>query len=257
MIKKIVSLLLLFVLIVFIFMQLNKNNPEAIIKSLKLHNALFLNANSMKFDINYLDILPLGKTELREWGDTIYKDRLVYHLTAKAKVSKVVSFFFNVSAELSSYIDKEKLYSLRFTQSLIIPDKPKDEKEVVYDQEKNIMELRGVKRQILPNTQDFLSAFFFIRQQPFELGKEFDLNINTNQKNYRFYAKVVDRKEYNIKGQKIGVWVLKADIRRRDKSPRHSSSAKMWFLDNQTKTPILIKAATNIGSITTRLVSVE
>src|SRR4030042_1423861 len=254
--RKIIFLLILCIFLLFVLVQLNKNTPQAIIRSINLAKTKINNTETLEFAVAYLGIFPFIEATLDILPDTVYNSKKVYHITAQARALKLVSFFFNASAKMDSYIDKEKLYPLRFMQTLIIPDKPKDEKEVIYNQKNNIMELRQVRRQILPDTQDFLSVFFFIRKQPFKVGKEFDLNINTNQKNYRFYSKIIDRKEYDIRGQKIGVWILKADIRRRDKSPRHSSSIIMWILDNQSKTPILMKSITNIGSISARLISI-
>ena len=249
---------LMLTLVLFVFIQLNKNNPLSIIKSLGLKNRLPVEGKITVFSVSYGGILPVGEAELVNKGAYLYQGRQVYHLQAKAMVSKFISKFFDTFAQVDSYIDKDKLHSLRFIQTLIIPDKPKDEKEVLYDQSNNIMELRGVKRQILPATQDPLSAMFYIQHQPLELGKEFDININTNQKNYRLYVKVIKREEYTIENKKIGVWVLQGDIRRRDKNPYHSSTMMLWLLDNPSnKIPILIKAMTDIGSVTARLIAVE
>jgi hypothetical protein len=207
--------------------------------------------------VNYLGFLPTGQAELKNMGIEIYQGKEVYHLLAEAKVSKFMSKFLNAKAIINSYIDKNKLHSLRFTQTSILPDKPKDEKEVLYDQEKNIMELRGVRRQILPDTQDPLSAMFYIQHQPLELGKEFDININTNQKNYRLYVKVIRKEEYLVDNKTVRLLLLQGDIRRRDKNPYHKSTFNLWILDNQYKIPILIKAMTNGGLITIRLTDIK
>lgn len=253
--KIIVSIFV--VLVLFALIQLNENKPFHIIRSLNLQNRLSMEAKSAVFKVNFLGFFPAGEAGLINKGIEVYQNKEVYHLSAQAETSKFISKFFNAKAEVHTYIDKDKLHSLKFMQTLIIPDKPKDEKEVLYDQKNNIMELRGIKRQILPDTQDPLSAIFYIQHQALELGKEFDININTNQKNYRLYAKVIKKEEYALGDKKLGIWVLEGDIRRRDKSPMHSSTMRLWLLDNPTKTPILIKTVTSVGLITARLINLE
>jgi hypothetical protein len=252
-----IVIILILVFVLFILIQLNKNAPQSIIKNLDLKNRLTIEGKIMGFKANYLGFFGMGEAELRNKGDDSYQGKQIYHLEAKANVSKLLSIFFNAQARVDSYIDKNKLHSLRFSQTLILPEKPRDEKEILYDQDNNIMELRGIKRQILPHTQDPLSAMFYIQHQNFELGKEFDININTNQNNYRLSAKVIKKEEYVIEDKNIGIWVVSGEVRRRDKSPRHSLAITLWLLNNPSKTIILVKVITNIGPITLRLISIE
>jgi hypothetical protein len=119
------------------------------------------------------------------------------------------------------------------------------------------MESNKLKRQILPGTLDPFSVMYYLGRQTFEPGKEFDLNINTNQKNYRFFLKVLERKAQVINGKTIGIWLVKGDIRRRDKSPRHTTSLTMWLLDNGEKTPLFVRVSASGLPITARLVEVK
>jgi hypothetical protein len=187
----------------------------------------------------------------------LFQGKEVYHLTAEARATGLISRFLNARVQIDSIVDKNRMRSLRFTQIMEMLDKPKDERVIIYDQENNIMELRGVKRSILPDTRDPLSAMLYIQNQDFQPGKEFDINLNTNQKNYRLYLKVIKREEYVINGSKTGAWVLEGDIRRRDKNPRHSLTITVWVLDSPYKVPFLLKVTTNIGPITAWLIEVR
>jgi hypothetical protein len=230
--------------------------PVNIINKLRTQNRLSAEDKIMVFQVDF-GFFPIGRADFENKGIITYQNQQVYHLLAKASVVKWLSHFFNAQAIAESFIDKNKLHTIKFTQTLVMPDKPKDFKEINYDQKNNIMELRGVKRQILPDTQDPLSALFFIRRQSLKTGGEFDININTNQKNYGLVGKVVRKEEYLIEGKKTGVWVLQGDIARRDKSSRHKSSIIIWLLDNNNKTPILIKAFTSGGTVVARLVDIK
>ncbi len=260
MIKKIalsIGILFLLVIVLFALNEIGNNNPLTIIKYNKLQDKLSADSNIFAFRVNFQGLIPAGHAILENKGEESYQGKKVYHLSARANPLAFYTKIFNVQAKVDSYVDVDKLYTLRFTQTLSLPNKPRDEKVVLYDQDKNVMELRGVKRQILPATQDPLSAIFYLRHQDLELGKIFDLNINTNQKNYQLYAKVIGREEYTLEAKKIGVWVLEGIIRRRDKNPYHKTTMKMWLLDNPSKTPIFIKTLTSIGQVTARLSGVE
>lgn len=259
MIKNLLSKLFLLILILIsitFFFQRNKNNPVSIIKDLHLQELPIQDIDSTVFQVNLLGFIPVGYAKLINQGERTFKQKRVLHLSAEASAVGFISRFFDARAQAESFIEKQQLHSLKFLESTSIPDKPKEEKEVIYDQEAHIMELEGVKRSILPNTQDPLSAMYFMRKQPLKIGKEFDININTNQKNYRLFAEVVKKEEHWITGKNMAVWVLKGDIRRRDKSPRHSTTMKIWLLDNPSKTPILIKVTTGPASITARLIDI-
>jgi len=240
-----------------ILIQLNAARPVSIIKALNLQRGLSQPSRYIAFKANFFGFFCLAEAELKDMGEELYQGRKVYRLEGVARATQFISRFYDAHVEIDSVIDKNKLHSLRFTQALVFPDKPKEEKVVFYDQENNIMELRGVKRSILPDTQDPLSAMYYIQRQELELGKEFDININTNNKNYRFYIKVIKKEEYVIGGKKAGAWILQGEIRRRDKSPRHSSAITLWVLDGPYKLPFLVKIITSVGPITAWLVKVQ
>jgi hypothetical protein len=240
------------------FVQSGKNNPYAIIKSLGPEISGLTNPKELVFKVNLFGFLPVGSAVIKNEGIELYKSKKVYHLSAEARASGFVGRLYPAKSRLDSYIDKEKLHTLRFTQSLALPEKPENTKEVLYDQDNNIMEIKGERRQILADTQDNLSAIFYIQHQKLEVGKTFDINVNTNQKNYRLLAEVIEKTEYAIDKGKVGVWVMHADIRRRDKNnPYHRSSMTVYFLDNADKTPLLIKVMASGFYITARLVEVR
>lgn len=257
--KKIIHyffVVLILALTLFIYRDFNRNNPVYIIKSLRLQDRLLSEHMKAEFRV-FFAFFPFGSAQIKNEGIEDYRNTKVYHLSAQAQTEGLISRFYSPRFRVDTYVDKEKMHSLKFEQFLDIPDKPVEKKEIIYDQRNNIMELRGERRHILPDTQDPLSAIFYIQRQGFSLGKEFDININTNQKNYRLNAKVVKKEEYNIGGKKIGVWVVQADISRRDKNPLHSSAMSLYFLDNPSKTLILIKSVTSIGLVRARLVKIE
>ncbi len=209
------------------------------------------------YTINLFGGFPVGRAEMSDNGLVAYKDTKARHFSGAGRTSGLAALLFNAKAEVESYIDEDTLLPFLFKESLSLPDSPLQQKEVLYDHERLVMESGGSKRQILPGTQDPFSVMYYLSRQVFEPGKEFDLNINTNQKNYRFFLKVADREVHSIGGREIGIWVVKGDIKRRDKSPRHTTQLTMWLLDNGEKTPLFVKVVASGLLITARLTGAE
>jgi len=221
--------ILLLCVILCVFKESGSNRPLSIIRGNGLENESSADSNILVFRVNYLGMIPAGEARLENKGIEFYQGRSVYHLSAQANPLNFYSKFFKAQAQTDSYIDADKLCTLKFEQILLLPNKPEDKKEILYDQNNNFMELRGVRRHILPGTQDPLSAIFYIRHQNLEIGKVFDININTNQKNYQLYAKVIGREEYALRTKKVGVWVVEGVLRRRDKSRRRKPNLNCGF----------------------------
>ena len=255
--KKILKMIFL-VLIVLILsgslIQIIGDRPSLIMKNFKDKN---LESKSVILKLKLLGVIPVGLAKIENLGIENLKRQKVYHIKAQAETLPYFSKFFQAKAEADSFIDIKKLHSLKFIQNAQTPGEYDYNREIIYDQRRKIMKIGDTERVILENTQDPLSAIFYLRQQEFEVGKEFNININTNQKNYLLAAKVESYQEIDIGRQKIGVWLLSAEVKRRDKSPRHKTSVKIWFLDNETKTPILIRVMASGGLIKARLVGLE
>jgi len=251
--KLIVCGSLLLLLIVF-FKGLYANRPEVIIRDLPLGNK---EINQFIFRMDYLGFIPAGEFVLEDKDIENLNGKSVYHLKASAKPNNLFNFFYKVNLEVDSFIDTENFLPLKFIQSLEIQGKPKEKKVIFYDQKNHVMDIEGEKRVIFPNTYEPLSLFFFfLRNVDLNIDKTIDLNINTNQENYQFLAKVIERKTYNIKGYNFDIYKIKGRVKRRGKSLRHSSSFSMFLLNRPLRVPVLIKVFSNVGPISVRLIAI-
>ena len=252
---KISFLILLAVVVIFSVVEIAKDSPESILKGIIKKGPL--EGDAFKFKAKFLGVVTAGSAVISNEGKEAFEEKEVYHLSARGQSANWISPFFKAEALCDSYTEKNKLHSLLFKMHIVLSDHPTEDKIISYDQENLIMDTGEERRQILPNTHDPLSLMFYLRNQEFKLGKEFDLNINTNQKNYQFKTKIVDKVTYQAADKDIDVWIVKAEVKRRGKSKRNKSSVTMWLLDNQSKTPILFKVMTPIGPITIRLTEIQ
>ena len=211
----------------------------------------------LTFKVTYGGFAPLGKAVIVNKGVEELGDKDVYHIKAEAELNWFINRIYKIKAEINSFIDKNKLYPLKFTQMLEIPGKPRQEKIMIYDQLNHIMKRGKEARIILPNTQDPLSILFYFMRQDLKVNDIFDFNFNTNQKNLRFYAKVLGKQEIQISGRKrYEVYMIKGSVKRRSKSLRHSSEFTIWFVDKPFKAPVLMKVFTGVGPVVVRTVGV-
>lgn len=231
-----------FILIILFYIislyNYNNNNPKVIIS--RLIKKGDIQSDNLRYRIYLLGLLPIGEAVFCNKGVEEYQGHKVYRLNARAQSLRFFSKVFSGRAMLNSYVDIQELNPLLFRQKIIATGKKDINREVFYDQKQNIMSIAGVKRQILPNTQDPLSAIFNVRRMDFDKIKEFEMNINTNQKNYILRG-VAEQKTLTINKKIYSIVMAKAEIKRRDKNPYHKSSINMVLLKEEENIPILIK----------------
>lgn len=235
--KKI--LIIFFIIILFFGFIIYRNGaPKIIISDLLKKDDI--KPGELRYKIYLLGILPIGDAFLQDKKAEKYKGRMAYHLSAVAQSSKIFSELFGASAVLDSYVDTQELKPMVFKQKLIVSGKKDIDKEVIYDQKQNIISIGGIRRQTFPGTQDPLSAILNIRKIDFDKIQEFEMNINTNQKNYILKAAVTPG-NIKISSKIYKIFTLKSTVSRRDKNPYHKSNITMVLLKDKENIPVLIK----------------
>lgn len=248
-------LLIFFIIILFlIFVSWYNLSPRTIISRLIKNEGI--KTGQLRYKIYLLRVFPIGDAVFQSEKVEEYKGQKVYHLSAIANNLKFFSIFFNAYAALDSYIDIQQLNPIAFNQKLIVTGKQDMYREVIYDQKNRIMSIAGVRRQILSNTQDPLSAIFNVRRIDFDKTREFEMNINTNQKNYILKG-ITQPKDLSIHKKIYKIVFLKANISRHDKNPYHKSRASMVLLEEGGNIPILINVFTGGILINARLVDIR
>lgn len=242
------------IILVLVFVAYNNSNPKSIISGLAKKGDI--QSGELRYRIYLLGIFPVGEAIFGIEKIEEYQGQRVYHLNATAQSLKIFSKFFSGYAILDSYVDIKQLIPMIFRQKIVISGKQSIDREVIYDQKNGIMSIAGVKRQILPNTQDPLSAIFNIGHLDFGKVKEIEMNINTNQKNYVLKG-TTEQKDISVHKKTYKIILAKAEIKRRDKNPYHKSSITMVLLKEKGNIPILIKVFASGVLINARLIDIK
>ena len=248
--KKVIIALLI-ILAAALSISAYQSNPKTIIDKIGIAR-LDTYSKQLVYKVYFLGIFPLGKAVIEDNGWARLEGEDLYLLSAQANAGGLISRLYPFSASLESYLEARTFLPVIFRQKLRTKDK-EIAKEARYDQANNIMEIAGQKRNILPETRDPLSALYKLRRMDLDKTANFDLNINTNQKNYAFTGSIVSD-NIQTKNGRANIYRLKGRIFRRDKNPYHQSQVEFVLLGNQHKTPLFIKVFASGALITARLI---
>lgn len=254
--KKALLTVVILLILLSIFAYYSNNNPRIIIYQLLEKGDI--NSEELVYRVNLFGIMPMAKA-IFKIGPIIekYAGKEVYHLNASARPLKIYSRLFKGYIILDSYVDMLTFNPIIFKQKIAIPDKAFIDKEVLYDQQNQVMTVAGIRRSILPHTQDPLSLIFNLRRINLDNIKDIEMNINTNQKNYIFKG-TVNQRDISINRKIYRIALIEATIERRDKNPYHKSSLTIVLLKNKEENiPILIKAFASGFLINARLIDIE
>ncbi len=196
---------------------------------------------SLHYRIHLFGLIPLGEAVFEAPHREELGGRPVYRLAARARTSHALDAVFSGSASVESYVDTTRLLPVEFRQRILLKGKPEKVKTVYYDQERHVMTIAGLRREIKPDTHDDLSVIFSIRRMHFDKETALSLNLNTNQKTYAIEGSAVP---FTLKAGTTAhpLVRLSAAIFRRDKNPYHRSTISMVLWSEKENMPLIINA---------------
>jgi len=228
----------------------------------KIYNPVtkaFQDGEEFAFTCKYLGIIPMATATLqvREWS---YLGREAYYVTVEMESLPFLSFFYRVEDCIESYFDARRLHSLCFVEHLR-EGRHLMEKETVYDQKKHIAEYtiktknRTYRVKISPDTQDALSALYYLRAQEFKEEKVIDLDVNNHKENYQIKVKILGKEKIKIPTGEFLAWIVQPTIMQ--DGILRKGRAVAWFSTDEKKIPLLLKARTPIGPVTAYLIEIK
>lgn len=147
---------------------------------------------SLVFNVKWMGI-TVGRITSSIKGIRKINGRDAYVLEAVFDSNAFLSAIFRIEDKYVSYMDVEKLYSLR--QEVSRRDgKFKKDAITDFDQENHKAHFRNIidnseKDFVIPeNTQDVLSAYYYLMLAPVKIGEVIELPIYNNESIYRFFG---------------------------------------------------------------------
>lgn len=208
--------------------------------------------------------LDVGIATLAVKEITERNGRKVYHILATANTTPLLSKIYKVKDRISTYIDVERLYPVRFEKQQREGGYKSDE-YTDFDHKKGkahyFSRLNHSKKEfnIPGKVQDPLSCMYYFRLQDVDIGRSVFANVNADEKNYLLEAKIHKKRLVKIKG--VGEWEafmveplpwFQGKIKRKAK-------ATMWFSADEKRIPLLMvtRGIPLVGTVTVTLQKIE
>ena len=217
----------------------------------------------LTFDVKY-GIITAGEAFL-QIEQTTYKDSipvLRIHSLAKTnsffdKIYKVRDYFESIwSMKKEALRFTKKLREGKYWQHRVHFYYPKQNLSVYVKFGKKTKNIKQKKMEIPPQTQDILSAFYWLRNQNIEVGQEYIINVTADGLNYP--AKVIVRKKEKIKtifGKK-NCFVVEPMLEG-DAIFKQTGKILIWLTADEKKIPVKMSSKIIFGSFKAILKKVE
>jgi hypothetical protein len=212
-----------------------------------------------RFDITYFGATA-GELILEMLQPKVVANRTVYHIRGTARTTSVFSLFYSMNDVAESFMDAESLFSHKFTLKLDESLQQRDllelydqtEHKVHYwsklDHKKKGKKLDQFEFDSGPFTQDGLSAFFYLRTLPLEIGKKYEFPVSNNGKMRTVRVVAVRRESIKTKIGEIPAIVVKPDVVL-DGVLKSYGDSFVWLSDDPRRIILKIDAKIKVGSV--------
>jgi hypothetical protein len=100
---------------------------------------------------------------------------------------------------------------------------------------------------------DILSAIYFLRIQPLQLGKNFELPISDSGQVYQVPVRVLERKRLKTVIGKVDALLVEADLFGARGMLDGNGKFFMWFTDDARRIPVSVKIKSEYGTFDIKL----
>lgn len=219
------------------------------------------------FDVTYFGATA-GNVELVVAPNKFIGNREVFDFKGYARSTSIFALFYRLNDAIESFMDKDTLFSNKFVMKL---DESLQQRDLIelYDQISHKLhywtrtdhKTKGKSSdqfdvKIEPFTQDVLSAVFYLRTLPLEVGKDFTFPMVSNGKPWTVIAHVVRREEIVTKAGTFNAFVIKPDTKF-EGILQTTADSFIWISDDEHRSILKIDAKVKIGSVIAYLSGLE
>ena len=185
---------------------------------------------------------------------------------AKAYSTGYVSNIYKVEDEYQSTFHNPNFCSSGIRKNIREGDRHR-EVTIEFDEPRGVAMLR--ERDLAGNTPvrqeqfsipdcvyDILSALYYFRTQPLEVGKSFEFPVNDGSRTIQIHAEVQAREEVQTEIGKFEAFRVEPDV---FSGNLFKGQGRMfvWFSTDASRLPIQLRAQVGVGTITASLAGVE
>jgi hypothetical protein len=197
------------------------------------------------FAIQY-GLIYAGDATLEVRSNAEINGRSAYHLVSVARTNKTFDIVYKVRDRHESYMDMEFLYSLRFEKHLR-EGKFRRDKVVDFDQINHVAVYPEEEVGIPPNTQDFISALYYVRTIPLEPGQAVWMANHSDGKNYPIFVKGLRRERVETQAGEFDCMVIEP-VLQTSAIFENTGKLTIWLTDDNVRMPVLMRSKVIVGS---------
>jgi len=208
-----------------------------------------------KFRIHY-GFVNAGYATL-EVKDATINSAKVFHVIGRGYTTGISRFFFRVEDVYESYIDKNTRNPYQFVRKINEGGYTKNQ-EGFFTPSINRVLVKDYKNQtektfVIPkNTQDIMSAFYYLRNHPeidkLKTGESIAIDMFFDDETTKFKLKFIGREDITTKFGKISTMIFRPLVQS-GRVFKEEESLTVWITDDDNKIPVRIKASLAVGSI--------
>lgn len=176
------------------------------------------------------------------------QDRRAYHIVNETWSTPTFSIFYRVHDRIESFVDYERLYTLRY-QKMLNEGGYHHQESVEFDQQKGkAVYSTGQVIELSPEAKDILISLFWARLFPLEVGKSIYIDNHTDKKNYPLEVKVYKKEKMKTIFGKVECLMVEPVLR----TPglfENKGRLWVWLTNDERRIPVLMKSKILIGSI--------
>ena len=177
-----------------------------------------------------------------------------YLLVSTARSSRFFSTFFEVEDRVESWWSIPRHIPLRFKKHIREGAYKKDV-HVEFNHGEGVATYKNGKQQeILANTQDVLSSFYYVRTQDLKPGDSLKFPNHSDGKNYPLEVKVIRKEQITVPAGEFSCVVVEPLLKTAGLF-KQEGRLTIWLTDDARKMPVLMKSKVAVGSIVAELES--
>jgi len=218
-----------------------------------IENKAFGMREKLEFSVDY-GFINAGSASLEI--DTIVNVRghNCFRIVSKARSNGFFSKFFRVDDKVASYVDTEGIYPLWFEKHLR-EGKYRADRWVRFEQHQNLaIESKGDTTAVPAFVQDVLSAMYYVRILPLEVGKSLFIDNYADRKNYPLEVRVLRKEKKKVDAGEFECFVVEPLLQEGSGIFANRGKLTVWLTADQYKIPVYMRSKVIfIGSISAQL----
>ncbi len=216
----------------------------------------------LKFSVRWLG-LEVGRAQAYVSGIEQIQGRKAYHVIAEAKSNSLIDIVYPVRDEHHTYIDVQRLHSLRY-EKIIKEGRYRADEVIEFDQKNHKALYYSRKNQskkrslISKDVQDELSSAYWFRLQPLSVGSTVHISANADEKNWDLTVNILKKEKIKLKNLgTFEAFKLEPSARFQGIFIRRGKITG-WVSADEKKLPLMMKTKIPVlGTITVMLVGYE